>query len=312
MGGIQVIPFQFDRAAMEAALQSIAGYAWLFEWGMYLLLLATLGIALWVFFDSSNTGKGDAALVPRIISMVGVFLVIPAFIFRFTGTADGIGRRVQLLAEPGEPFFESAINFNVNWLISGYGPMIAILALIGAFAGIAAMVIYTSKNKENYITRTFFKSGNVGASAYTAPPAGASSPPTIADPSVSPVSAVTPPTIISAPSAGGRPSAVKTMIDRPVASLRAESGIDDGKSWGISEGEVAIGRDAACKIALGDPKASGYHAKIKKQNNSWIIMDLGSSNGTFKNGIQITGQQDIDEGDLIKIGDTVLSFSQNS
>jgi len=302
------IQIMFDRAAMEAALHGVAGWSWLFEWGMYLLLLAALGITLWVFFDSNTRRKGDVALTPRILSMVGVFLVIPAFIFRFTGTADAVNTRVRLMAEPGQPLYESAVNFNVNWLANGYGPIIALVALAGMLVSILSVIMYSSLVPKHKAGPSFGTSVGTPASAPVQ-----NIPPAVNIPQQNPSPVVAPggqggnrDTVIEPRI---RPAAV-TIIDRPtVAILKAESGADNGKSWNLPAGDVTIGRNPGNVVILSDEKVSGLHAKLKYENGLWKIFDDNSSNGTCVNGSKIAGLQEITNGSLISVGDTTLVFS---
>ena len=76
--------------------------------------------------------------------MIGLFAIVPAFIFRFTGTANGVSTLVRLNAEAGAPYYPGPINWNVNWLLAGYGPTIAIIALAGVLLSVIALIIYAS------------------------------------------------------------------------------------------------------------------------------------------------------------------------
>ena len=49
-----------------------------------------------------------------------------------------------------------------------------------------------------------------------------------------------------------------------------------------------IGRSRSATLRLTDPKISGSHAQIKRTDKGVVIMDMGSSNGTFVNEKKIT------------------------
>ena len=161
MDGVTFIEINYDQAWIDSSLLGLAGFSWLYSWGMYLFLIATLGILIWIFFDSITKHKDQQALVPRILAMVGFFLIFPAFIFRFTGNADGIHTLVRLGGEPGTPYYAGPINWNVNWLVKGYGPMIAMVALAGVVVSIVAMVIYAST-----VQRSKVSIGGVGGTMF--------------------------------------------------------------------------------------------------------------------------------------------------
>jgi pSer/pThr/pTyr-binding forkhead associated (FHA) protein len=69
---------------------------------------------------------------------------------------------------------------------------------------------------------------------------------------------------------------------------------------------LQIGRDAACDISLSDTYASQQHARISNRNDSWVIEDLGSTNGTYLNQRKVTVPTALAPGDTIRIGKTVL------
>ncbi|MBQ9068155.1 MAG: hypothetical protein IJ131_03705, partial [Eggerthellaceae bacterium] len=131
--GTTYIEINYDEAWVNSSINALGSWRWLYEWGMYLFLLVAAAIVFWIFFDSITKKKDQKALVPRIMAMIGFFAIIPAFIFRFTGNADGVHTLVKLglNADPAYPYMRTAVNWNVNWLVNGYGPTIAIIALVG-------------------------------------------------------------------------------------------------------------------------------------------------------------------------------------
>jgi FHA domain len=84
-----------------------------------------------------------------------------------------------------------------------------------------------------------------------------------------------------------------------------------GKAVGMSilvEGELLIGRHAEGAGRLGeDEEISRSHARVSVDSSgSFAIEDLGSTNGTFVNGLRISTPQTLREGDTIEIGGTAL------
>ena len=65
--------------------------------------------------------------------------------------------------------------------------------------------------------------------------------------------------------------------------------------------DITIGRDPGAYLPLNHPTVSLHHARIFKQGNTLVIKDLGSTNGTFVNGMRIT-QVALNSGDEIQIG----------
>ncbi len=77
----------------------------------------------------------------------------------------------------------------------------------------------------------------------------------------------------------------------------------------ISGDSIIVGRDPDNEIALPeDNTASRRHARIAKENGSFTITDEGSSNGTYVNGMRITGRHQLQPGDEIQIGSTKFRF----
>ena len=73
-------------------------------------------------------------------------------------------------------------------------------------------------------------------------------------------------------------------------------------------GEITIGRTADCTLDIDDDFASSRHARVYRDAEGWIVADLGSTNGTYINGVRLTGPTRVGEGDLVRIGRTQLKM----
>jgi hypothetical protein len=71
-------------------------------------------------------------------------------------------------------------------------------------------------------------------------------------------------------------------------------------------GTIQIGRGKQCEIQPDDTYVSQVHARISNRNGSWVVEDLGSTNGTYLNQRKVAGPTGISPGDRIRIGKTVL------
>jgi type VI secretion system FHA domain protein len=75
---------------------------------------------------------------------------------------------------------------------------------------------------------------------------------------------------------------------------------------------VTIGRAATSDLVLKDPQrmVSSRHGEIRKRGSSWILVDLGSTNGTELNEIRLTARNEygLKDGDRIRLGDILLTF----
>ncbi len=95
---------------------------------------------------------------------------------------------------------------------------------------------------------------------------------------------------------------------RPAATLIIRQGPQAGMSFPLAGNQIIIGREEGLDITLQDPESSRRHARIIWQAGQYIIDDMGSTNGTFVNGVQITAPQILNPGDSIGVGQTALVF----
>jgi hypothetical protein len=98
---------------------------------------------------------------------------------------------------------------------------------------------------------------------------------------------------------------------RPSANLVVRQGPQAGMNFSITGNQIVIGREEGVDIILQDAEASRRHTRISWQGGQFVIEDLGSTNGTFVNGVQITTPQMLNPGDSIGIGQTALVFQMS-
>jgi hypothetical protein len=80
-----------------------------------------------------------------------------------------------------------------------------------------------------------------------------------------------------------------------------------GERLSLGESVVTVGRRPESTIQLGDPNVSRNHAEVRPLGNGWIVVDLGSTNGTRVNGARISSHE-LTEGDEIAFGNTIVHF----
>ncbi len=90
-------------------------------------------------------------------------------------------------------------------------------------------------------------------------------------------------------------------------SLVMIHGSQMGFSFPLDKEEMVIGRSSECDIQIDDANVSRKHAKIRNQDNDFLVSDLQSTNGTFVNSRKVT-EAALEDGDLLMISSTVLKF----
>jgi hypothetical protein len=69
---------------------------------------------------------------------------------------------------------------------------------------------------------------------------------------------------------------------------------------------LSVGRSSECDITLADHRASRHHADVRWNGRRWEVVDRGSTNGTYVNGIQVHQPYELRPGDRVTIGETTM------
>jgi hypothetical protein len=81
-----------------------------------------------------------------------------------------------------------------------------------------------------------------------------------------------------------------------------------GKRLVVGPTGVTLGRSRQCEIVLDDPNVSRQHAEIRPRGGSWVLTDLGSTNGSSVNGRRIDGPEVLKPGDELEFGTSQMTF----
>ena len=85
--------------------------------------------------------------------------------------------------------------------------------------------------------------------------------------------------------------------------------LDDGESIALDSHPLTVGRASNNDLPLPeDEYASGRHARFEPRRDGIWFEDIGSTNGTFVNGIRLTRERKLTPGDVVRIGETDLRF----
>lgn len=94
-----------------------------------------------------------------------------------------------------------------------------------------------------------------------------------------------------------------------IYQLVMRSGPTPGKTYELGPSEVTIGRDIINDIVINDAEVSRRHARLAPQAGSFLVEDMGSTNGTFVNGQRLMGPHLLRPGEVILLGENVsLAF----
>lgn len=93
-----------------------------------------------------------------------------------------------------------------------------------------------------------------------------------------------------------------------MARLVIESGTDRGMIFPLYQTSATLGRSSNNTIQIIDKRLSRHHAEISYSDGVYFVKDMGSKNGTYLNDTLLTNEQQISNGDKIKIGDTILVY----
>lgn len=74
--------------------------------------------------------------------------------------------------------------------------------------------------------------------------------------------------------------------------------------------KLSIGRLGDNDVQLDEASVSSRHAEIVAQDGAVLLRDLDSTNGTFLNGEQVTGEHPLNEGDEIYFGGVRTVFME--
>jgi phosphoserine phosphatase RsbU/P len=70
-------------------------------------------------------------------------------------------------------------------------------------------------------------------------------------------------------------------------SLVFLAGPNTGRSFELTDDGCLIGRHSECQVFVPDMRVSRQHARVRRENGSWHLDDLGSNNGTYVNGRRV-------------------------
>lgn len=266
--------------------------------GAFIAFLAAFFAALWIFYDSTRQGR--AATWPKTVATAMGVLTLPGVIL---AVAPGV-----ILAVAPE-------------LLRGDGTTALVLNYLGLGAGGIAMVnlvFYALRTGSppgwqpcpgcrRPVAPTWERCPDCGYSFVTIAGPQLEPEPPPPPPPTEPMPEPEPPGPVAPPVASPAKTQVLRSVPGHFAWLVVLNGPHMGHEFSLTD-DMFIGRDGTrCQIALDDVTVSRLHARIRRQDEGFILHDLGSTSGTFVNGEQVF-RHPLKDKDRVQLGRTELVF----
>ena len=106
-----------------------------------------------------------------------------------------------------------------------------------------------------------------------------------------------------------RPHALPAQAAEPAPAYLLDRGAR--VAYPLARRSVSIGRDASSMVLMHDPTVSRFHADVRTEAGAYVLYSTGAT-GTRVNGKRVNHPMVLDEGDVIEIAGTELTFTQEA
>lgn len=181
------------------------------------------------------------------------------------------------------------------------GKFVLILIAVAAVGGLAYWIWYMARNKPKQFEETLQKLGvqiptqqdvDAGVPAASTPLPPAPPAPKIMLDDAEPI-----------PLAGAAVAPASFTASEPVLVR------DGGERIGIAEGKNEVGREDGLPISLaGESSVSRKHALLTRSGGTVTVADLGSTNGTYVNGVRVSMETALRPGDRVQFGSVAFRY----
>jgi hypothetical protein len=97
------------------------------------------------------------------------------------------------------------------------------------------------------------------------------------------------------------------LVEGPGGHAAGSLALPDGNRVTLGDEPVTIGRTPDCDVVLSDTNVSRRHAEVRRKGEDFVLLDLGSTNGSKVNGARVS-ERALTDGDEITLGKTLLRF----
>jgi pSer/pThr/pTyr-binding forkhead associated (FHA) protein len=104
----------------------------------------------------------------------------------------------------------------------------------------------------------------------------------------------------SRPDDEGLPNGPRTLV--------VTEGSLQGTTLALGTATILIGRAPECTLVLEDDYSSNRHARLTFHQGTWLVEDLGSTNGTYLGRTRVQAPTPVEPGVPVRVGRTVLEL----
>jgi hypothetical protein len=84
-----------------------------------------------------------------------------------------------------------------------------------------------------------------------------------------------------------------------------------GEEFDLDSSPLTVGRGTQNDVSIdGDEFASARHLRVEPRRDGVWVSDVGSTNGTYVNGVRIDRPRKLVQGDVVRVGETELRFEE--
>lgn len=105
-----------------------------------------------------------------------------------------------------------------------------------------------------------------------------------------------------------RPASVERRRQAQLEVLEpARASLAAGERIGVVSG-ATVGRGRTSHVRIDEESISTRHAVIRQERGRWWVDDLNSTNGTYLNGVRVSGSAPLQSGDVLQVGRVSARF----
>ena len=121
--------------------------------------------------------------------------------------------------------------------------------------------------------------------------------------------------IASAQTTGSLAQGPRAPLSAPIARAQLLATLEvmtngplKGTLFRIERAVAHVGRAEHNEVRLRDTSVSGSHATLTRRSEGWVLLDLGSTNGTYVDGERVSGERRLSGATELRFGDMKLVF----